>query len=246
MNRSTIRHSLTGNNESRPLDRGFTLIELLVVIAIIAVLAAILFPVYARAREKGRQTSCNNNVKQYVAATMMYVDDHDEMFPMNSYLAGQCIATFYWEVRPYVKNKDITRCPSAPNLMDVGQMFAPFGGACPGTPPVTSYSVNGELCVNGFDPSSIAVNYSQVMRPAETILLYDGNVLDTQEQPVHALHNGLFNAGFVDGHVKAIKASRTGEGKQFTTGKPVKIYTIGASGGFYTGMKECRGIPGPE
>ena len=63
------------------MKRGFTLIELLVVIAIIAILAAILFPVFAKAREKARQTSCLNNQRQICLAATMYCQDHDEMFP---------------------------------------------------------------------------------------------------------------------------------------------------------------------
>src|SRR5215212_8524943 len=63
---------------------GFTLIELLVVIAIIAILAAILFPVFAQAREKARQTSCTSNLKQLATGVMMYVQDHDEMFPRSN------------------------------------------------------------------------------------------------------------------------------------------------------------------
>ena len=64
---------------------GFTLIELLVVIAIIAILAAILFPVFAQAREKARQTSCTSNLKQQGTAMMMYAQDYDESYPSNWY-----------------------------------------------------------------------------------------------------------------------------------------------------------------
>ncbi len=65
--------------------RGFTLIELLVVIAIIAILAAIIFPVFAKAREKARQTTCVNNLKQIGNGIMMYTQDYDEMFPFCFY-----------------------------------------------------------------------------------------------------------------------------------------------------------------
>ena len=64
------------------MKKGFTLIELLVVIAIIAILAAILFPVFAQAREKARQTSCLSNLKQIGTATMLYADDYDECLPL--------------------------------------------------------------------------------------------------------------------------------------------------------------------
>src|SRR4051812_45085889 len=94
-------HSFRASPAAR---RGFTLIELLVVIAIIAILAAILFPVFAQAREKARQASCLSNNKQYSAATLMYIQDYDELFPRNSYLQGNCVGTFYLLVDPYVKN----------------------------------------------------------------------------------------------------------------------------------------------
>ncbi|NPV49408.1 MAG: prepilin-type N-terminal cleavage/methylation domain-containing protein [Armatimonadetes bacterium] len=90
--------------------RGFTLIELLVVIAIIAILAAILFPVFAKAREKARQTSCLANVKQLSLGILMYAQDYDEKLMRHCYCyTGSCWA---YNVQPYVKNTQILRCPS--------------------------------------------------------------------------------------------------------------------------------------
>src|SRR5207249_1896997 len=79
------RFSMTGKGGklmSRNKRRGFTLIELLVVIAIIAILAAILFPVFAQARNQARRTTCLSNMKQWGTAAMMYVQDYDEVYPM--------------------------------------------------------------------------------------------------------------------------------------------------------------------
>lgn len=103
---------------------GFTLIELLVVIAIIAILAAILFPVFAKAREKARQASCLSNIKQCALGMIMYRDDYDQTWPMNSFPAYKGGAIWrngngtsqYWMwyvlVYPYVKSKNIILCPS--------------------------------------------------------------------------------------------------------------------------------------
>ena len=110
---------------------GFTLIELLVVIAIIAILAAILFPVFAQAREKARQTSCLSNLKQGATATMMYVQDYDETFPLSIYLSSvnnaPCSFTFYNAINPYQKSADIMRCPSNPQALDLNKAWASIG-----------------------------------------------------------------------------------------------------------------------
>ena len=94
--------------------RGFTLIELLVVIAIIAILAAILFPVFARVREQARTTSCASNLRQLGLAAKMYSQDNDERlpcdyYPCNSDTTSQRLVT---QIMPYIKNMDIMYCPS--------------------------------------------------------------------------------------------------------------------------------------
>ncbi len=92
---------------------GFTLIELLVVIAIIAILAAILFPVFARAREKARQSSCQSNLRQIMTATLSYAQDYDEYFPSLTRAVGP-YGHFPWpaQLEPYIKNSGIFVCPS--------------------------------------------------------------------------------------------------------------------------------------
>ena len=227
-------------------NAGFTLIELLVVIAIIAILAAILFPVFAQAREKARQTSCLSNLKQYSLANLMYVQDYDETFPMSAYYnsGSFCVATFYWAVAPYVKNNQITQCPSEKDAMNV-QLLT--GAPCANTPPLNSYVVNPALYGNGFLPTVATQSLASVNRSSETVMLYDGNTSVTQQQIVQARHQNMFDASFVDGHAKAIQATlTTTTTNQYTVagpGKSLKTYKVGTNGGFYAGQADCNGIP---
>src|SRR5438105_14926395 len=108
---------------------GFTLIELLVVIAIIAILAAILFPVFAQAREKARAISCLSNIKQINLGFQMYMQDYDEMWIYRpghdvngsncdwKYICGDNVPAQDWQdvVQPYIKNYGVFDCPSAPS-----------------------------------------------------------------------------------------------------------------------------------
>jgi prepilin-type N-terminal cleavage/methylation domain-containing protein/prepilin-type processing-associated H-X9-DG protein len=233
---------------SRGRATGFTLIELLVVIAIIAILAAILFPVFAQAREKARQASCLSNNRQYATATLMYVQDYDETYPFEANMAGTCVSTFYQVVQPYVKNEQITQCPSEPKAMKLVDLV---GAPCPGSPTYNSYSVNEAVFTNGFYPNAVPTSLPAITKPAETAMTYDGNTIPglypgTQIQAVQARHTATFNLNYADGHAKAVQAKHTGNAQQFTVfgpGKAVKVYTIGAGGGFYANMQECRGIP---
>jgi prepilin-type N-terminal cleavage/methylation domain-containing protein/prepilin-type processing-associated H-X9-DG protein len=101
--------------------RGFTLIELLVVIAIIAILAAILFPVFAKAREKARQISCASNEKQLALGLLQYVQDNDERYPTGDpwygYYTGRGWAA---DIYPYVKSLGVYKCPDDPTTDTTG------------------------------------------------------------------------------------------------------------------------------
>ena len=116
--------------------KGFTLIELLVVIAIIAILAAILFPVFAKAREKARQTACLSNARQMTTAILSYVQDNDEMLPgwttlcwLSMHDTNYPVDTSPWhiDIMPYIKNKQLFTCPSAEMLANFRGCWDPTG-----------------------------------------------------------------------------------------------------------------------
>ncbi len=94
------------------VEHGFTLIELLVVVAIIAILAAILFPVFGRARENARRTACLSNVKQIGLGLMQYAQDYDETFPARSISVGGSAVSWRQVIQPYLKSTQVAACPS--------------------------------------------------------------------------------------------------------------------------------------
>jgi prepilin-type N-terminal cleavage/methylation domain-containing protein/prepilin-type processing-associated H-X9-DG protein len=166
---------------------GFTLIELLVVIAIIAILAAILFPVFAQARAKARQTACLSNMKQVGMGINMYVQDYDEVYPANNWTYAPnnyCADQGGWmqEIQPYIKNTQVYVCPDAikrnpsTDFCTIpGSNNTPAGTI---TVPWFHYGAN-EFVVSSVTPSVNYVSWkgnvalASIGRPAELPLVAD-------------------------------------------------------------------------
>ena len=215
---------------SRTAQRGFTLIELLVVIAIIAILAAILFPVFARARENARRASCQSNLKQIALGVFQYMQDYDEQLPfveMYAKSGGGQFANNYiiWAdtLGPYLKSTQIFYCPSnstsnAPKAtpdVAVGGINTSYGAASDraGGYAFSSNSGNG------------ASNLAQFNNTSETILMADRKdnaqgygyfvMPSTNTAPVgfccgyqSNIHLEGGNYSFTDGHVKWMRPEK--------------------------------------
>jgi prepilin-type N-terminal cleavage/methylation domain-containing protein len=229
--------------------RGFTLIELLVVIAIIAILAAILFPVFAQAREAARKASCLSNTRQVGTAVMMYVQDYDETFAPNLYILPPNIAYTYIDLhQPYMKNDGIMLCPSDRPGTDFSQFFAQCGIPLVAARNV-KFSYNGNYCL--FNDGSAARpvwSLAALPRPADTAVFSDGVLMCNFNSPIYdpgsrANYNGTalpprHHAGvsvtYADGHSKFQKA------RQQATGRDADGWVV--SDGPYGGSNELWGI----
>lgn len=162
--------------------KAFTLIELLVVIAIIAILAAILFPVFAQAREKARQTSCASNLKQLATAFLMYSADYDEMAIRTFYGNSPSRTLCSWPVftQPYIKNYDIFKCPSVPGTLGAtpGTMLTPGGCGTLGNGLSNSYLYNlyigGNRDVGSGATAIDTISTVAISKPSSTVLFVDG------------------------------------------------------------------------
>jgi prepilin-type N-terminal cleavage/methylation domain-containing protein len=111
----------------KPTQRsGFTLIELLVVIAIIAILAAILFPVFAKARDRARQTTCTSNLKQIGLAAMQYLRDWDDTYP-SVHSPGAIVGDPVTTMQPYMHNWEFLYCPNRDDIGSDGKRLMGYG-----------------------------------------------------------------------------------------------------------------------
>lgn len=171
---------LTHNTASRDAKAGFTLIELLTVIAIIAVLAAILFPVFARARENARRASCMSNLKQLGLAAMMYTQDYDEKYPYaTTHIPTSPDAppggvwfggNWAWQqiLYPYTKSMQVVICPNGdPDHIGITYLDAPVTG---------QYGANLFLIPYGHtSPLETSISIAQVEAASKTYLFFDSS-----------------------------------------------------------------------
>ena len=182
------------------MRKGFTLIELLVVIAIIAILAAILFPVFARAREKARQTSCLSNVKEIMLAIHMYAQDYDETLLIAShwYMPDDSTRVYWYQaVQPYIQNTQILRCPSkATSAQGYGWNYQEFG-YCDGDHNLTSHP-HTPLGDIDYPASTILIGDND----DDTSTWNDRYLYKRNDANLPKRHNGGGNMGLCDGHAK--------------------------------------------
>ena len=183
ISRGTRRRTQTGTDSGITYrSSAFTLIELLVVIAIIAILAAILFPVFAQAREKARQVACLSNTKQMALGIMQYTTDYDELLPVIGD-GNQCRGRWQFQIYPYVKNGQVYTCPNLPDNTWNPATSTITGCTTPAAwSTISGYGWSGALNYDSrsvSSPTAPGWSIAEIKKPAETIIIGD-NAFENQ------------------------------------------------------------------
>lgn len=202
--------------------RAFTLIELLVVIAIIAILAAILFPVFAQAREKARATACLSNMKQLGTASMMYLQDYDEVLCLQYYVnpdgtlppqPGPLAGSFDTVLLPYIKNEGIFACPSDGIARPAGRIKRSYSW---NRGPYADTGVSSGIALAAIPAPASLFHFGERPKAGNYLYLRDQNVMNVPANQVDGLpagtaplHSQGWNYTFVDGHAKWYRPEAT-------------------------------------
>jgi len=233
----------------------FSLVELLVVVAIIAILAAILFPVFSRARENARRSSCQSNLRQIGLGALQYTQDYDETLFRSFYGAAtadsDATTNYKWmdAIFPYVKNEQVFVCPSDNSMIYHFRDGKNYG----------SYGLNGAYNAPGspYHPprssNSLLVSWSQIVVPSESVWVCDdanapsarnpggsqgfywptpasnptiSHSSPRQLQNIVERHLDTTNVLFCDGHVKALKLDVLARTKTIGTDQVMTLFTI--------------------
>ena len=238
---------LIWRHENQMKRRGFTLIELLVVIAIIAILAAILFPVFAKAREKARQTNCLSNVKQIMLSVLQYAQDYDETLPPYRWVQASMPSIWvdrdnwaandrhFWlqSIYPYVNNLQVYFCPSSgwtPTTLSGGKMFAAYaynGNASRSR--LGAFSNHAGKIIMG-DTGHRFDDRTPVGYVENWFIWTDPSTSWRQYFWWAEWHNRGGNYGFLDGHAKWLGASDPALGPVVPTSGP---YLTGDQTGYW-------------
>jgi prepilin-type N-terminal cleavage/methylation domain-containing protein/prepilin-type processing-associated H-X9-DG protein len=190
--------------------RAFTLLELLVVVAVLAALAAILFPVFAQVRESARRATCLSNLRQLILAQHMYAQDHDETLPAWYYEGPPRQYTYWTEfMRPYyghpgVLDQGFSSAVDRQNalwLADYALCAWGKGGQGTAADPYWRWPGAPVSSPGGMQPMKL----TEVQRPSETLQFCDGLTTRNVSAVWWKHTNGMLNAAFADGHVRAVK-----------------------------------------
>ena len=198
--------------------RGFTLIELLVVIAIIAILASILFPVFARARAKARQATCLSNLKQIGLAVDMYAQDYDGALPYHliTFDGGTTYFSYLGCLTPYVRSADLFQCPERRDIDYLGPTDTTLAYAY-------NRDLNGRVRDQVQDTASVLLSMDSVQASCsytagDTFRDIDGTTYDVDpnngtspNRVIFSRHNEGGNGVFLDCHAKWLKAGQVRE-----------------------------------